>query len=172
MEHRLATLSDLDRVMEIIADAQRFLKENGVDQWQNGYPTREIFEADIKKGCCHAFTLEGKLAGVISVFFENEASYKRVYDGSWLTGDAPYTVFHRAAVSGDYRGMGTASEMLSYAENLALERGFKSMRGDTHRDNKAMRALLEKRGFVHCGTILIDSGEEATSERVCYEKLL
>ncbi len=172
MEHRLAASSDLDRIMQIVADAQRFLKENGVDQWQNGYPTREIFEADIIKGCCHAFTLEGKLAGVISVFFEKEASYKRVYDGSWLTGDAPYAMFHRAAVDSNYRGMGIASEMLSYAENIARERGFTSMRGDTHRDNKAMRSLLEKRGFVHCGTIFIDSGEEALGERVCYEKLL
>lgn len=172
MEHRLATLSDLDRIMEIIADAQRFLKESSVDQWQNGYPTREIFEADIKKSACHAFTLEGKLAGVISVFFENEPSYERVYDGRWLTGDAPYAMFHRAAVGKDYRGMGIASEMLSYAENMAIEHGYKSMRGDTHRDNKAMRGLLKKRGFVHCGTIFIDSGGEALSERVCYEKLL
>ena len=42
MEHRLAERSDVDRIMEIISDAQRFLKDSGVDQWQNGYPTREI----------------------------------------------------------------------------------------------------------------------------------
>ncbi len=172
MEHRLAAHSDLDRIMEIVADAQRFLKESGVDQWQNGYPTREVFEADIEKGCCHAFVLDGKLAGVISVFFENEESYKRVYDGQWLTGEASYAVFHRAAVSNDYRGKGIAQEMLSYVDNVARQHGLNSVRGDTHRDNKAMRALLEKSGFVHCGTIYIDSGKEASSERVCYEKLL
>ena len=172
MEHRLASSSDLDRIMEIIADAQRFLKDSGVDQWQNGYPTREIYEADIEKGCCHVFTVEGTVAGVISVFFESEESYELVYDGKWLTGAAPYAVFHRAAVGNDYRGMGIAGLMLSYAENLALEKGFNSLRGDTHRDNKAMRGLLEKRGFVHCGTIYINGGTDAQNERVCYEKLL
>lgn len=172
MEHRLALLSDVDRIMEIVADAQRFLKESGVDQWQNGYPTREAFETDIMRGCCHVFTLDEKVAGVISVYFEEEESYKRVYDGSWLTGDSPYVVFHRAAVSNDYRGKGIAREMLSHVDSMAIKRGFSSIRGDTHRDNKAMRSLLEKSGFVHCGTIYIDSGKEASSERVCYEKLL
>lgn len=172
MEHKLASHEDLDRIMEIVGDAQRFLKESGVDQWQNGYPTREAFEADIEKGSCHVFMLEGKIAGVISVFFENEESYKRVFDGSWRTGEVPYTVFHRAAVGNEYRGKGIAREMLSYVDIMARERGFSSVRGDTHRDNKAMRALLERSGFVHCGTIYLDSGKEAQSERVCYEKLL
>ena len=172
MEHRLAASSDVDRIMEIIEDAQRFLKESGVDQWQNGYPTREIYETDIEKGCCHVFTVEGAVAGVISVFFENEESYKLVYDGEWLTGDAQHALFHRAAVGKEYRGMGIAGQMLSYAENLALDNGFKSLRGDTHRDNKAMRGLLEKRGFVHCGTIYINGGMDVQNERVCYEKQL
>lgn len=172
MEIRLASLSDLDRIMEIVADAQRFMKQSGVDQWQNGYPTREAFADDIAKGACHVFTVEGKVAGVISVFFEQEESYNTVEDGAWLAGDAPYAVFHRAAVGADYRGMGIAGQMLSYLENLAIERGFKSIRGDTHQDNKAMRGLLEKCGFIHCGTIYLSSERNAQNKRVCYEKIL
>lgn len=172
MEHRQAILSDIDRIMEIIKDAQRFLNENGVDQWQNGYPTREVYEADINNGWCNVFTVDGKIAGVISVFFDSEESYDVVYDGKWITGDAPYALFHRAAVGSDYRGMGIASQMLSYAESYAAQRGLKSMRGDTHSNNMAMRTLLEKRGFVHCGTIYINGAKNAQNERVCYEKLL
>ncbi|MFB0920983.1 MAG: GNAT family N-acetyltransferase [Oscillospiraceae bacterium] len=172
MENRLASLADLGPIMEIVADAQRFLKESGVDQWQDGYPTPEVFIKDIEKGVCRVFTVEGRVAGFISVFFEPEPNYGEVEDGNWLTSDAPYAAFHRAAVDENYRGMGIASAMLSYAENLSLERGLKSMRGDTHRDNKAMRGLLEKRGFVHCGTIYIDGVKSERTKRVCYEKLL
>ena len=68
--------------------------------------------------------------------------------------------------------MGIAGQMLSFAENMALEHGYKSIRGDTHRDNKAMRGLLEKRGFVPCGTIYLNGIMDAKNERVCYEKLL
>ena len=120
MEHRPASVSDIDRIMEIIADAQRFLKSNGVDQWQNGYPTREIFAKDIEQGACHVFLADGAVAGVISVFFGTEESYNEVESGKWLTADATYAMFHRAAVGDEYRGMGIASRMLSFAENMAL----------------------------------------------------
>lgn len=172
MEHRLAEFSDIDRIMEIIADAQSFMKMSGVNQWQNGYPTRDAFESDIQKGSCHVFLVDGKVAGVISVFYEKEESYAYIEDGAWLTKNSPYSVFHRAAVGKDYRGMGIASQMLSYSENITIENHLNSIRGDTHRDNKAMRGLLEKRGFVHCGTIYLDSVHSPENERVCYEKLL
>lgn len=172
MEHRLAVLSDIDRIMELVGDAQRFLKASGVDQWQNGYPMPEVFESDIQNGGCHVFLIDGRVAGVISVFFEPEDCYGYVEDGKWLTCDSPYAVFHRAVVGNDYRGMGIASQMLSFAENNSNENGFISIRGDTHPNNKAMRGLLEKRGFVHCGTIYLDNIHSTCNERVCYEKLL
>ena len=31
-------LEDVDRVMEIIKQAQLYFKEKGINQWQNGYP--------------------------------------------------------------------------------------------------------------------------------------
>lgn len=172
MEHRLALNSDIDRIMEIVRDAQSFLKSNGVDQWQDGYPNQEVYETDIRDGSCHVFMIDGIVAGFISVFFEHEECYDNLENGKWLTGDAPYAAFHRAVVSSDYRGMGIAGQMLSYAGNTAAERGFKSMRGDTHPDNKAMRGLLEKRGFICCGTIYLNGENTARNERVCYEKLL
>jgi len=157
--------------MEIIEDAQRFLKQSGVDQWQNGYPTREIYEDDIKRGCCHVFIVEGSVAGVISVFLEPEESYAGIEDGKWLSGDTEYAVFHRMAVGNSYRGRGIAGQMLSFAENIAIEHGYFSLRGDTHRDNKTMRGLLERCGFIHCGTIYLNGERDARNERVCYEKL-
>ena len=172
MTLRPATVAEMSRIMAIVTDAQRFLKESGVDQWQEGYPSPEVFTQDIAKGVCWVATIDGRVAAVISVYFEPEACYASVEDGKWLTGDAPYAVFHRAAVSADYRGMGIAGQMLSFAESLAREQGFKSLRGDTHRNNKPMRALLEKQGYIHCGTIYLDGVKTTKNQRVCYEKLL
>ena len=172
MTLRLATPADLDSIMAIVAEAQRFLKESGVEQWQDGYPSPEVFMQDIEKAACRVCTVDGRIAAVIAIYFEPEACYASVEDGEWLSGDAPYAVFHRAAVSADYRGMGIAGQMLSYAESLTREQGSKSLRGDTHPNNKAMRGLLEKQGFIHCGTIYLDGIKTARNQRVCYEKLL
>ena len=40
----------MDRILEIIEKAKIELKKLGLDQWQNGYPNREVIENDIKSG--------------------------------------------------------------------------------------------------------------------------
>lgn len=171
MRHRLAVLSDLDRIMEIVSDARAFLRKNGINQWQDRYPEREIFIQDIEKGGCYVFTDEDRIVGMISLVFSPEPSYLVVFGGNWLSKDKPYAVFHRSAVSSDSRGRGIAGEMMSYVEKKAKEKGLYSMRVDTHRDNKAMRRLLEKNAYIHCGSIHLD-GPGCDVERVCYEKIL
>ena len=172
MAHRLATYADLDRIMEIIAAAQRYLKACGVDQWQDGYPQRELFEQDIEKGCCHVFLADEAIAGVITLLLEPETDYDTVEGGAWLSGDVPYAAFHRAAVDDAYRKKGISVEMISFAENLAKQRGLKSLRGDTHRDNKAMQGLLKKCGFTPCGIIYLGGVKSEKTARICFEKLL
>jgi GNAT superfamily N-acetyltransferase len=170
--YRLAQPADLDRIMQIVADAQRFMAESGLDQWQDGYPQRELFVQDIEQDACRVCEADGRIAGMISLFFAAEADYAVVEGGNWLLGDIPYAAFHRVAVGADCRGGGIASRLISYCESLAREKGVKSLRGDTHRDNKAMRAMLEKNGFVHCGTIYLNGVRSETTARVCYEKAL
>lgn len=172
MEYRPAVLSDLNRIMEIAADAQSFMRSCGVDQWQDGYPTREIFEEDIQKGRCHVISLSGAVAGVMTLQCAPEECYGHLKDGKWLTEGENYAVIHRMAVGGAFHGMGLANAMFSFAEELGTERACKSVRADTHRDNKAMRSLLEKRGFIYCGTVFLDRRYGERNERVCYEKLL
>jgi RimJ/RimL family protein N-acetyltransferase len=47
---------------------------------------------------------------------------------------------------------------LHYVEELCAERGVADVRIDTHRDNLAMRSLLKKMGYTHCGRITLISG--------------
>lgn len=171
MAVRPAQKSDLDSIMAIIEDARRFMRESGVNQWQNGRPCRELFENDIAAGCCFVYQDGDSIAGVIGIFCADEPNYSVVYGGKWLSDGLPYAVFHRFAVSEECRGKGIAKRLLSFAENYAKESGMKSLRGDTHRDNKAMRGLLQKCGYTLCGTIHIDEPAPGDIERLCYEKM-
>ena len=49
MEFRRTEVSDLDKVMNIIKQAQNYFKENNIDQWQNNYPNEEVINDDINK---------------------------------------------------------------------------------------------------------------------------
>ena len=42
-----ATKKDLTSIMAIIGDAQEYLKDQNIDQWQNDYPNNDIIINDI-----------------------------------------------------------------------------------------------------------------------------
>ncbi len=132
-------------------------------------PDPGVFRRDITAGNCWLFTCEGEPAGCITLCMGEEPNYEAI-DGAWLTAGTPYGTVHRAAVRDSYHGRGLAGEMLQLAEDLACGRGCASVRVDIHMENTGIRRLLEQRGYIRCGTIvLIDDGGR---QRAAYEKIL
>lgn len=171
-DYRKGEPKDINSIMEIVSQARTFLKSQGVDQWQNGYPDASVFLADMDKGACWVFTCEDEIAGVIAISMGPESCYEDMREGKWLSEGTPYGVVHRTAVREDFRGSSLASEMLELAADLCRGMGAVSMRVDTHRDNLTMRRFLEKCGYVLCGVVYLDSGPEKGRERLAYEKVL
>ncbi len=172
MELRLAAVSDLEDIMGIVSDAREFLKANGVDQWQDGYPEESVFEEDIRNSNCFVAEDNGKAVGVISVLIGEDVCYNIIEDGNWLTYDTVYGSFHRFAVRDEYRGKGVAKQLLSLAEDVVCRQKIKSIRGDTHSSNKSMRGLMEKRGYASCGTVFVECEQGRDRRRTAYEKIL
>lgn len=48
MKLRLAKTHEVDIAMEIIIEAKRHLKQQGINQWQLGYPDYNCIRQDIK----------------------------------------------------------------------------------------------------------------------------
>ena len=177
MRFRPTRASDIDRIMDILADGRRALAALGIDQWQGGYPHREVVEADRARGESYVVADDdGAVVATAMVGFSGERDYDLIDKGSWLTAtrsdSACYGVVHRVAVSASCKGRGAASLLLACAEELTRERGCVSVRIDTHPGNLPMRRLLEKNGYAECGTIYIAHAEGGTPERIAYEKLV
>jgi len=169
MTIKQTTLLQLNDLLSLFAEARGTIAKLGIDQWQDGYPNREVVEADILSGCSHAVTIDHKLVGTFVLLFDGEPTYEVITDGKWLTdGQGSYTAIHRVAVAVASRGKGVSSAILAYAEARAKEKGHVSLRIDTHEGNVVMRRMLEKHGFVHCGTVYLQNG----AKRVAYEKLI
>lgn len=165
---RHAQPSDTERIMLIIADAQRFLRDCDVDQWQDGYPTTEIICSDIEQGYSYVATTESdEVVAVATISFDGESTYDTIRNGAW-TNDEPYAVIHRLAVSDMVRGQGLAKAMFSFAEELCKQRAIRNIRVDTHADNRVMQQLLERLGYDKCGEITLTSG----ASRLAYIKTL
>ena len=158
---------DLERIMELIADAQNWFRVQGIDQWQDGYPTRELISSDILYNENYIVECNGVAAATCVVSFAGELTYNKIKGKGWLN-DKSYAVVHRIAVADDYRRKGIAKEILHFTEELCAERGVNNIRIDTHCDNKAMRSLLKKMRYTHCGRITLTSG----AYREAYQKEL
>jgi ribosomal protein S18 acetylase RimI-like enzyme len=166
MEFRRAVTADLNEIMVIIKQAQDYLKNAGINQWQNNYPNIEVMNRDIENKNCYVLVDGDIIVGTVTVIFGVEKSYEYI-DGKWLS-DLDYAVVHRIAVRAEYKGKGLASVMMRNVEHMCLEKGIHSIKVDTHEDNRSMQRLLQKSGFVYCGVIYLQDG----SKRLAFEKLL
>lgn len=161
--------------MNILSDGRSALASLGIDQWQGGYPHRDVIEADVARGDSYvAVDEDGTILATIMVGFAGERDYDHIEGGSWLTdscsGSPCYGVVHRVAVAATCKGRGVASFLLDEAEKLTHERKCASVRIDTHPGNMPMRQLLLKKGYTQCGTIYIAHAEEGTPDRIAFEK--
>lgn len=174
MNIRKTTPNDADAVMAIIEEARRTIAALGIDQWQKGSPNRAMIEEDMALGQGYCVEAEGAVIGTFALISDGEPTYDRIYDGAWLTADrdqagkTAYLAIHRVAISVARRGSGVSTAIISCAADTARRLGRGSLRIDTHRGNVVMRRMLEKHGFIHCGTIYLQNGDE----RVAYERIL
>lgn len=156
---RKAQPSELGTLMEIYAGARSFMAETGnPDQWKDFYPTEEKIREDVERQACYVCVQGEEIEGVFSFLPGPDPTYQRIEGGQWLN-DEPYAVVHRLAGCGQARGVADCCLDWAFAR-------CQNLRIDTHRDNRVMRHILEKNGFVPCGIIYVADG----SERIAFQK--
>lgn len=156
-ELTLARREELDAVMAILHNGRLFQRQQGFVQWDDTHPTREAVEEDIRSGNGYAIRVAGELAGYLCISFDGDPAYPKIR-GAWRF-DGAYAVVHRLAIGEKHRGRGLTGEVFRLAGRLAKARGVDILRIDTHEDNLRMRHVLEKHGFLGCGTVVQNGGE-------------
>ena len=166
---RQANTNDIDALVALFAEARATIAALGIDQWQNGYPSLSVIGEDITLRRSYVAEIDGHVVGTFVIITDGEPTYDRIFEGAWLTQDSQsYIAIHRVAISVARRGSGISTAILSYAAEMARALGRTSLRIDTHKGNLVMRRMLEKHGFVHCGSIYLENGDH----RVAYEKTI
>lgn len=164
---RKTTKKDIDRVMVILGEARQSIGKLGIDQWQYGYPTRDIIIDDVSKGFSYVVCDEGEIYATFCLKEDEEPTYKNIYEGAWISTEKSYAL-HRIAICNLKRGKGIADKIIEFIVEKCKNDGISSLKVDTHKGNLPMRRMLEKNGFVYCGIIYLGTGEE----RVAYEKTI
>ena len=155
MKIREAEEKDLKQIMEIIAEAKAYFRANGIPQWQGEYPCVEDIRRDIGNGGT-VIEEEGKIIAYCFISAMDDPNYAYI-EGEWCN-HRPYIVLHRTCVSSFSKGKGVGRQFVTYATQKAQQSGISDLRADTHEKNASMRRMLEKEGFLECGTIFVADG--------------
>lgn len=98
---RKSTYADLDRLMEIYHSARAFMRSTGnIDQWTNGYPSRDIVRSDIDLGNSYeGLDEDGEIIMTFAFILGDDPTYDLIENGSWPD-SRPYGTIHRLASAG------------------------------------------------------------------------
>src|SRR5688572_16875547 len=154
MKLRKAGISDIIPIWEILQQAIEQRRQEGSQQWQNGYPNQQTVEDDITNGYGYVIAENSIIIAYAAIIFDIEPAYKEI-NGQWLT-NGDYVAVHRVATSNSVKGKGVATMLFKLLEDLAIEHNVFSIKVDTNFDNIPMLKILKKLDYSYCGEIFFN----------------
>lgn len=136
-------------VMEVIHACIHTMRQTGIFQWDEIYPNREQIEEDVRARSLYVALEKGNCCGAVCLNEKQEKAYRQV---EWC-GSKPVLVVHRLCVDPAFQGLGIAGQLMDYAEDLALQRRYASIRLDAYAGNPKAVALYEGRGYRRVGEV-------------------
>lgn len=164
---RKATKEDIDSILYMTQQCAIHMMDHGIFQWNETYPNRKAFENDIERNELYILELENSIVGCIVVSTLKDEEYVPV---KWLTSNERAVYIHRLAILPMHQGKGYAQLLMNFAENLALQNNFNSVRLDTFSQNKRNQTFYELRGYQHLGDTYFP--EQSEHPFYCYELIL
>ena len=163
----LATQNELDRVKEIAEACAKNMIENNIFQWNDKYPSREIFKEDIKNKSLYVSKINQEVVGCIMLSSFKDDVYRSV---DWITPDEYNLYIHRLAVHPIFQKKGIARKMMDFAEDFAKSNNYKSIRLDTFSQNPRNNKFYKARGYNKLDDVYFPKQSEFPFH--CYEKLV
>ncbi len=164
MKLRKANISDAGMIWQILLRAIEQRRQDGSEQWQNGYPNEQTVLDDIANGYGYVIADNNVVIAYAAIIFDVEPAYNDIR-GEWLT-NGDYVVVHRVATSNSVKGKGVATQLFKLLEDLAVEQNVFSIKVDTNFDNAPMLKILERLGYSYCGEVIFGGAPRKAFEKV------
>lgn len=164
---RPAKLTDLPDIISITNACAADLCRKGIYQWNEKYPSRDAFKADLERGELWVLEDKGRLLGCMALSKVMDAEYRAV---EWIGATGNNRYVHRLAIHPEFQGRGYARQLMDYAEDNARSQGAVSIRLDTFSQNLRNQRFYERRGYIRLGSVYFPL--QSTDPFYCYELLL
>jgi ribosomal protein S18 acetylase RimI-like enzyme len=160
---RQAIPPDLPEILDLIRACTLHMEFQGIDQWDQHYPSRSVFEDDIRTHSLYVGRKNERICGVLALNDRQEPGYAEV---EWAHNRGKAMVVHRLAVHSAFQRQGVGARLMDFAEQLAAARGYASIRLDAFSLNPAAVALYESRGYRRAGVVTFRKRRFYCFERV------
>jgi ribosomal protein S18 acetylase RimI-like enzyme len=157
---------DITLIMDVIKDNIIDMESKEIYQWNSHYPEQAIFENDINNETLYLIKNDQECLGIIVFDEQQSPEYKEI---DWFTEGYKVLVIHRLVVNTKYQKQGIARLLLGFAEDIAIKKGYTSIRLDAYSGNSRALKLYENRGYIKTGQIFFPYRELPF---YCYEKNL
>lgn len=165
LKFRKAEFQDSKSIWKILQQGIERRKNEGSEQWQDGYPNPETIKRDIENNFGFVLACQNEIIAYCALIFNNEPAYGEI-EGKWLT-NCDFLVVHRMAVENQFLGKGIAQKLFKLIEDFAMKNSVFSIKVDTNFDNSTMLKILGKLGYIYCGEVYFRG-----SPRKAFEKVL
>jgi ribosomal protein S18 acetylase RimI-like enzyme len=166
MNIRLSSIKAAEKIFKIFKDCKKSMELENIFQWTDSYPNLEIIIKDIDNKELYELYKEDDLIGVICFNTRQEPEYLTI---DWLDKNENFLVVHRLAINPSFQNQGFAKELMIFAEDYALNKGFTSIRLDAYSGNEKALRLYERLNYKKRGKI---NFPERDLPFYCYERIL
>ena len=163
----LAEINDINDIMKMIHDCANDLIGKNIFQWNEKYPSRDIFLSDIEKKNLFILKKNSGIIGCIALSHEKDIEYT---DVKWLTKDDKNLYLHRLAVDPKFQKKGIGKLLMDFAEDYARNNKFISVRLDTFSKNERNNRFYKSRKYTKLDDVYFPNQSEFPFH--CYEKIL
>jgi len=183
MKITIATKGDVQDIMKLIGFCIKDLKNQGIYQWNDHYPTLDHIKESIQiqslyilknKDPSNTLCVFGApkiydfraCMGIISIGEQQPEGYEEI---NWSNKTGKVLVISKLAVNPKCQGHGIGQKLMDFAENYAIEKEYNSIRLDAYSDNPRALKFYRKRNYKKVG-------EQYFPRRdlpfYCFEKLI
>jgi GNAT superfamily N-acetyltransferase len=153
---RRAHEDDLPRLGELLRACVAQMREAGIDQWDEVYPTETTLRTDVAAGTLYVAAAPGRpIAGTFVVDQREEPEYASV---AWRLVGKPVRFVHRLMIHPDCQRRGLARHLMRFAEIAARRAGCGALRLDAFTGNAPSLGLYRGLGYDDVGEVRFRKG--------------
>ncbi len=142
--------TDIHPIFGVFRECRYDLDNQGIKQWDDIYPNKEVIAADIKNQSIFILKHDEEIGGVISFDEVEIEEYKSV---NWKHTNGRNVVVHRLSVRPKFQGQGIAKKLIQFVHGKCKEEQFSSVRLDVYSGNQRAIEFYKRLGYEIRGEV-------------------